>query len=345
MNPLSFPTEPAAARSWAFDKTSPLHTYLPLFRSWQRSENILDQLKSRLSDLPLKDAVLTIAVSGSLGRMEFLPNSDVDLIVVAQDDLLNEPQKKDCLVQTLWEAIRELNLPVPKSSGIFSQAVTKTELCDSSTVGKLDESPSLFGKRIQLLLDSQPVWGENEFKQLQSEILTRYQIPPESNDPFDCFYLTNDLLRYQRALAMRYQFQSRDLPLEWRKLNTKFRHSRFINHFGLLLLLGEMTIQPVAKAEWLRKGLSWTPLERIAATFLRHRDSRFHIIMRGYSQFLEWMDDEQFLTDLNTGDHPEENKAFKEVLRNSRILTQEIERFLTERRADWNEDFVHLITY
>jgi len=340
-----FSSEFASKRTWAFETTHPLRTYLPVLQSWNRSAEVLNHLRELISSLPILDSIETIAVSGSLGRMEFLPESDVDLIIVAKDNLYAHHDSLMALSETIWNSVREAGYCTSKPDGIFARPVTTLELCDPATIGKLDEQPALFGKRIQLLLDSQPICNDDNFKRLQSRILTRYELPPEENNPDQAAYLVNDLLRYQRALAMRYQFQLKDIPLQWRLLNAKFRHSRFINHFGLLLLLGEMTRQPVAKAEWLRKALNWTPLERIAAVYLRHHDPLFHILQRGYSQFLLWMSDESFRNELATGSVPEENEAYQEIHRNGRIMTRELTRFLHERHHDWNEDFMNRLTY
>ena len=245
----------------------------------------------------------------------------------------------------IWEVIVQLGFPTPKPGGIFAAHTTRLELCNEDLIGQIEAAPALFGKRIQLLLDSQPLFGRDQFLQLQSDILDWYQIPEDSNDPADVRYLMNDLQRYQRALAIRYQFQQRQDPLEWRLLNLKFRNSRFINHFGMLLILGEMGIQPVGRGEWLRKALVWTPLERVAAIYARRHDAMFHVIARHYDWFLSQMRDPRFLDRLDGGVAPEENDAWQEGFHRARQISREINRFLMDRQQDWDDLFLESLTY
>lgn len=340
-----FMDEFAAQRKWAFDSAHPLRTYITLQQAWQRSQEMAKQIEATFLDLLPQDVVSTVAVSGSLGRMECLPHSDVDLIVILNNNYHADEEKSQKIVKQIWDALGQLGFPVPKANGIFAQATTRVELCNPEAIGQIDEQPALFGKRIQLLLDSQPLFGKENFLQLQAEILDWYQISLQNNDPAQTNYLVHDLHRYQRALAIRYQFLFRDDPLEWRLLNLKFRNSRFLNHFGLLLILGEMGVQPVARTEWLRKALFWTPLERIAAVYARRHDANFHVIARSYERFLDSMGNTSFRKDLQEGIIPEENEAYQAAIDHSRLMNQELARFLSERQHDWNESFLETLSY
>ncbi|MEZ6044599.1 MAG: nucleotidyltransferase domain-containing protein [Planctomycetaceae bacterium] len=340
-----FADEFAARRNWTFDSNHPLRTYPALQHAWQHSRVVCERVETALLTLLPNDVVSTVAVSGSVGRMDAHAGSDVDLIVVLRDEHYDEPEVGDRIVQQIWEVLRQLGFPVPKAKGIFSQATTRVELCNEELIGQIEASPALFGKRIQLLLDSQPLFGRSEFVQLQSDILDWYQVEEETNDPAQVAYLMNDLQRYQRALAIRYQFQHRDDPLQWRLLNLKFRNSRFLNHFGMLLLLGEMGIQPVGRGEWLRKALLWTPLERIAAVYARRHDAMFHVIARHYDWFLSQMQNPDYLARLEGGIEPTENHAWEEGFHRARQMSSEIQRFLIDRQHDWNDLFMESLTY
>ena len=341
----SFAEEFAARRNWILDTTHSLRTYPALQQSWQHSRSVCERVERALATLLPPDVVSTIAVSGSVGRMEAHPKSDVDLIVVLSDDYFGDPTTGREIMSQIWEVIVQLGFPTPKPGGIFAAHTTRLELCNEDLIGQIEAAPALFGKRIQLLLDSQPLFGRDQFLQLQSDILDWYQIPEDSNDPADVRYLMNDLQRYQRALAIRYQFQQRQDPLEWRLLNLKFRNSRFINHFGMLLILGEMGIQPVGRGEWLRKALVWTPLERVAAIYARRHDAMFHVIARHYDWFLSQMRDPRFLDRLDGGVAPEENDAWQEGFHRARQISREINRFLMDRQQDWDDLFLESLTY
>ncbi|QDU82099.1 hypothetical protein Pla110_38540 [Polystyrenella longa] len=341
----SFAEEFAARRNWIFDSTHSLRAYPELLQAWQHSRQVSERVETALATLLPHDVVSTIAVSGSVGRMEAHAGSDVDLIVVLRDEFLEDRETGARIMQQVWDVLRQLGFPVPKSNGIFSEPTTRIELCNRELIGQIQGDPALFGKRIQLLLDSQPLFGRSEFVQLQSDILDWYQIEEAGNDPAQTNYLLNDLQRYQRALAIRYQFQHRDDPLQWRLLNLKFRNSRFVNHFGLLLILGEMGIQPVGRGEWLRKALLWTPLERIAAVYARRHEAMFHVIARHYDWFLGQMGNPDFIHRLEGGIELDDNDAWQEGFHRSRQMSREMNRFLIDRQHDWNDLFLESLTY
>ena len=57
-----------------------------LHEAWQRSRETLRSIEMCLQAAELDSSVQTVCVSGSLGRMELVEQSDVDLIVVVQSD-------------------------------------------------------------------------------------------------------------------------------------------------------------------------------------------------------------------------------------------------------------------
>lgn len=201
-------------------------------------------------------AIQTIAVAGSLGRMEQLPGSDIDLIVVT-----NEEQDSE-LVQQVWRALDSLKLKLPKPDGIYGRAVTVKQLISRESLGIVDEDKAVFGLRMQLLIEGRPVWNDDGCAGLQRAILERFA-DSTANDPADTWRpLLDDLLRYHRSLCVHYQRLKREQIDNWEELVTKAGHSRLIGIAGLLFLLGEST-RADDPLDFVSERLSLTPLQRI----------------------------------------------------------------------------------
>ncbi len=103
----------------------------------------------------------------------------------------------------------------------------------------------VFGKRLQCLLDSQPLFRPQQFRQLQRRLLDWYSTAflHEHADK-TWTYLLNDLVRYYRSYAAWQQFE---LKIEhddsWYIRNAKLRTSRLTMYAGLLLLISECSRQ------------------------------------------------------------------------------------------------------
>src|SRR5690606_16517459 len=106
-----------------------------------------------------------------LGRMEQLENSDCDLVIVTDDSVPPDSKRGAEIYSLVWERIEPLDLHRPKPNGIFSQTVTRGQLTDRATLGLVDEDQFVFGKRIQLLLDSQSVYRDDGFESLTRDVL------------------------------------------------------------------------------------------------------------------------------------------------------------------------------
>jgi hypothetical protein len=340
-------------RPWALPQVLELEQYPALAAARERSCLLIAQMQACLTDLlSCVPEVETVAVSGSLGRLEAGPHSDGDLIVVLADKVPPGPART-AVMPAVWDALAPLGLPQPKGTGIFTTPVTRPELCDTASLGQVVEDVGIFGKRIQLLLDTQPVFKPPTCAAVLRAVVQRYATGFVARDPSkEWVHLLNDLVRYFRSLCLEAQWNFSQQRGGWYLRNLKLRHSRVLNYAGLLFLLGECSREKSDKVGWLIDRLSLTPLERVAEVYRARSETGFERVASAYELFLKRMHDPATRSELaaaapataqelSSGGPP----VYAELHANSRALIGELVRFLLARRADWGERFFEYLLF
>ena len=328
-------------------RTGPDYAPLPaLAASRQQSLALLRTVSARLEEaLADSDAVLTVAAAGSLGRLETGAGSDLDGIVVVDDRC--DSGEATALVERVYAALRDCPLRLPKTAGIFRSPVTPGALCAPGARGSLVEAPAVFGKRIQFLLDTRPLYGAAAYSTLQGRILEWYagSIPALDADA-QCSLLINDLQRYRHAYAgwQRHKYE-RSAEDGWYLRQAKLRTSRALTFAGLLLLLGASSRRP-DKLDWLRARLALTPLERVHAVMGETDPAGFRHVADAYDRLHALLSDSRIRAELVEASpasaataparHP---PVYVEIHRLSGELQRRLSRFVLERRDEWHPDF------
>ena len=142
-----------------------------LQETWEFSRNQINHIKRLLTESALPSNISSIAVSGSLARMEAHRDSDLDLLVIVND---GDASASNLAFDQVWSQLDSLNIRKPKDGGIFAQPVERTRLLDDCSKGIVDESLVVFGQRMQLLIDAQPIYGFEQFDVLRRDILRWY---------------------------------------------------------------------------------------------------------------------------------------------------------------------------
>lgn len=340
--PIPFAADREATLSNAID----LKEYPALFATWNRSVKTLAAVKDRLHQVDQQ--VATVAVSGSLGRMEQLEHSDGDFIVLLKDHVSLDSLEAQNAFQNVWSVLHPLGLAKPKATGIYATPSNQTELCDPVTRGQVAEDVSVFGKRIQLLLDCQPVYGVDAFRNSIDSIIERYTSGMvESSNETSWKYLLDDLIRYFRSLSVMYRWEARDRPGYWRLRNVKLRHTRLMMSTGLLLLMGDADSQPGAGIDWLKDRLSLTALERVAFGYAQQADETFSRIAKYYERYLSRLGNSDFFTALTDDEdcELEGHPQYRELEENSRELHAELSRFIIQKQSQWNPRFCRALLF
>lgn len=344
----------AALRDWhgpaCFDRCPVLR------QAWDHSSSILAEVRSALRDFNSSE-IVSLAAAGSLGRMEALPHSDCDLIVVVADALPLDSLEAGQVMETVWERLEPLGLRMPKSWGIFVEPASIGALTRTASLGNLDERRNVFGKRLQSLLDCQPLFRPEGFHQLQQRVLEWYATGFLAQDPTrEWTYLLNDLIRYYRAYAAWQQFE---LKIEhddsWYIRNAKLRTSRLTMYAGLLLLLGECSRQAGDdKIGWLLDKLTLTPLERLIWVMGQYPgyDADITRLLECYEVFMAAMQDDSIrnalieqaprtLDDLPPAQIPE----YAPIQDSSATIMDILTRFVIKRVDDWSPVFLRYLLF
>ncbi|MEE3369123.1 MAG: DUF294 nucleotidyltransferase-like domain-containing protein [Planctomycetota bacterium] len=318
--------------------------YAVLNRAWQDTQQILVEAVSLLEHALPGGEVRTVAVSGSLGRMEKTANSDLDLIVVVHDQVTRGPAPR-AACKRVYQALRPLGLATPRTDGIFAGPSTQETLCDPLRRGTIAEEPEVFGKRIQWLLDCQPIYGFDAFETLLDGVLKWYAVEfPTDGEGGAAVYLMNDLVRYFRAICVDCQWRGRQDGARWRLRNLKLMHTRLVACGALLLSLGEMS-RAGCQHDWLRKQLRCTPLERLVRVFQQYQQTEeLQRILASYAHFLACYSDPAFRANLETGvgareATPAAHPLYRELRGNAEGIQDELVRFMLRQHGVWSDAF------
>jgi len=262
-------TEYAYSRSWPFGQLT-IGSCTDLQECWSTSRILFVQARAALAALSIDATIVhSLVVAGSLGRMEAQDHSDCDLLIFLQEDISADDPLVKQQVDAIWSCLQKSGMRLPKPWGIFANAIAPSALLRPESLGDLNESREIFGKRIQLLLDCQPLWGDAGFEQLQFSVLQWYAtVFVTDGNSSQWRYLLTDLVRYYKSYSAWHQFK---LTVEhddsWLIRDAKLRSSRFIMYAGLVLQLGQQSTQIQDKLEKLHEQLHLTPLERVMEVF------------------------------------------------------------------------------
>ena len=291
------------------------------------------------------DPIVTIAAGGSLGRLEAGPASDIDCIIVHRSGV--EPKHIAAAMDSIAQVFATSPLKAPKIDGIYRTPVNADALLDRAALGSLDETPAVFGKRMQLLLDARPLFGGNAFNTLQAAVVDWYCSDFVIADPSASWtYLLNDLTRYLHAYAGWQQFKfARTNDDSWALRQAKFRSSRLITFAGLLFLLGESN-RSAHKREWLKAQLALTPLERLALVMNKYDGAAYTRLEQTYARVYSLLVDPKIRAQLlRTGPDVGQrlggpvSSEFEQIRAETDQILQILTRFALDRCDDWDPRF------
>lgn len=298
-----------------------------------------DAQAARLPDIE------TVAVGGSLGRLEAGASSDVDCIIVLRDGADHSAaQTQTELVHALFAASPFM---LPKADGIYRQSIARQRLLDVDALGSLDEAPAVFGKRIQLLLDARPVFARDAFEALQRDVVAWYCRDFIAARPTRAWtYLCNDLMRYLHSYAGWQQFKfARSGDDSWQLRQAKLRTSRLLTFAAMMYLLGESD-RRADKAHWLEARLGGAPLQRLFEVMQRHDARAYRELLEAYEVTFALLSRPEvratliasgpdMVSRMAAGVHP----LYEEIHRASADLSRIVTTFALARQADWGARF------
>lgn len=193
----------------------------------------------------LLDNKACVYATGSFGRLEATPASDLDLFIVSRPDaaggkalsLLDEI----CIKADLIESIRKLKIPDFDGDGKYLRHHKVSEFIGNLGRPKDDVDNTLTG-RLLLFLESRPLLGEDVYNGVIQDVVAAYwrDYKDHKND-FVPAYLVNDILRLWRTFCVNYEAKTERDPEEQKvqgKIkNYKLKYSRMLTCYSALLYL------------------------------------------------------------------------------------------------------------
>lgn len=244
------------------------------------STTVTKSLRQALASLSTD--IATVAVCGSVKRLEAHSGSDLDFIVVVDDRQKPVPETVRLnLYRNVWESLRthpELaSFATPKPGGLFSVCASWKDLTDGEMKGVIDEPITTFGHRIHLLMDAVAVSGDDRFAELQEDLFEWYQESDVTNrfgdqSPFE--WLKQDVLRYWYSLRARSFWLFRDNQIKSNVVNLKLRSSRYLQISAFLLRLQwAQELPPEQQQSFLLQSSERSPLKTICSKLTEGQSS------------------------------------------------------------------------
>lgn len=221
-------------------------------RRQAETDQRIRELRAQLSNAELLMSGKACAyATGSFGRREASQYSDLDLFMVGRRNGHidssgfegSQLKRLDeiCIKADLIGATRTLGIPDFDGDGRYLIHYSVHEL--TKTLGTPeDDASNTFTARLLLLLESQPLLGEEVYGDIIDEVIASYwQDFEDHRDDFVPGFLINDILRLWRTFCVNYEARTEKQPDEKkakRKLkNYKLKHSRLLTCYSAILYL------------------------------------------------------------------------------------------------------------
>jgi hypothetical protein len=298
-------------------------------RTWSESTAVFDRLRSHLTTAALDPSIAAVAVCGSLARMEYTAASDLDVLVILRDDAYHEGDEADSASESVWQAIAAESPRRPRTGGTFSRPISTKALADLSQLGAATEQWDAFGKRINLLLASQPVYGATHFERALERVAEAYATAGSLCGDATWSVLGHDVARHFHCVAAN---RSRKMfaqdPPDIASY-VKFRFSVTLAHEAFLLLLHDIASRPQPDVPQLLAALRLTPMERVGHVCDLRNDLGIEVIASCYWEFIEWSSDRGAGRESATGG----DRELASLMRRATQMRQEFERLSLLQRC------------
>jgi predicted nucleotidyltransferase len=261
----------------------------------------IQELKQELQDANgLVRDVACVYMTGSFGRGEASPHSDLDLFIASQNDSIGTHLLSNLdevlLKAELIKATRKLGFPDFSGDGEYLQQYSIHKLL--KTLGEPeDDAKNTFTARLLLVLEGCCLLGSDVYSHVVKESINAYWRDYEKNrDQFVPAFLANDILRLWRTFCVNYEARtSSDPPRKRakRKLkNYKLKHSRLLTCYSsLLYLLAIFSLKGTVTPEDAISMTLLTPTVRLESLLQENHWSSSHSkvkeLLARYEQFLD----------------------------------------------------------
>lgn len=247
----------------------------------------------------LAEGKACVYATGSFGRCEASPHSDLDLFIVSKNAEKGSQLKRldeICIKADLIEVTRDHGIQEFSGDGRYLAHYSLHQL--TKTLGKPeDDATNTFTARLLLLLESRPLFGEVVYHEVTEDVIAAYwRDYKDHKSDFMPAFLANDILRLWRTFCVNYEALTEREPdrekAKGKLKNYKLKHSRLLTCFSALLYLlarygREKTVSPNTALEMIHL----TPTERlewlINQSDLQAAHGTLNELLSQYNKFLE----------------------------------------------------------
>lgn len=244
------------------------------------TQSKIEALRGRLNEASsLIEGKACVFATGSYGRLEAGPESDLDLCIIGleTDDAKSGQRKRSLsnlnaisIKSDFIRALKNENIKELDGDGRYFSHYTVDSLAKG--LGNDDDDYRNFlTTRLLVLLEGRPLIGESAREAIIGDLLAAYWRDYENHrDDFIPAFLGNDILRLWRTFCVNYEARTNRHSNEQKEKgkikNYKLKHSRLLTCFSALIymlyIFGDKKTMTVADAQ---KMTALTPTQRIEA--------------------------------------------------------------------------------
>lgn len=272
-------------------------------QSEERIKSLRNKLKTA-ETLALGKAC--VYATGSFGRGEASPHSDLDLFIVGKGSGKREPDGKPgsllkrlddiCIKAELIDATRALNIPEFSGDGRYLVHYSVDEFTETLGTPN-DDVTNTFTARLLLLLESCPLVEAGVYSEIVEDVVAAYwRDYKDHKASFMPAFLANDILRLWRTFCVNYEARTERIPetekAKGKVKNYKLKHSRMLTCYSALLVLlarfnKQGTVSPSDAMEMIRM----TPTRRLEwlsqQSYLSKAKRSIESLLSQYEAFLK----------------------------------------------------------
>ena len=271
----------------------------PIYRDREvYSATRLGELKNRIgtmsgiSDYPN----LTVFGAGSFARYEASEYSDIDIFFLCKGERekLSKPHTLELfLFGNLLDTITKMGFPELSNDCEYLKILHSSDILEH--MGKpTDDHENYFTVRMLLLLESKCLFGEANYNDIISEIISSYfRDYPDHKETFQPIFLLNDICRFWKTLLMNYESKrggfdyTEEQKTKQKVKNFKLKFSRMTTCFASIASICSYTI-PITE-EQIIEQTHLTPRQRLES--IPHRmpeaEDAVQDVLNRYASFLE----------------------------------------------------------
>jgi len=317
-----------------------LSRFPTLRQAWQSSVATLEKINARLIEA-IDTPGVGVVVAGSFGRLEASELSDLDFMILSQDDL---GEAVPDIVTVIRRIASDLKVNLPNPEGVFSTTLSINKLINQ--MGGAEDTLESLAQRMLLLMESRPIYNEEIYRKAIHQVLSKYLDLVIEDPRKDPLVLINDVIRYFRSICVNYHFNFWRQQEKWGLRNVKLKHSRIVLYAGLLFLALHATNQRAGKFEYIIENIPLTPLEKLAHVFAENEDFSFDRILGPYEVFLRRMCDERVREALKIDYNLRYSSShYIDLKVNAEALQSELVRFLLSPHRQWFERAIGLLVF